>query len=95
MDLHSVVVAAQNQVSTGLEGEVVILNLQSGVYFGLKGVGARIWDLIKEPLPANAICEAILSEFDVNREQCEQDVLKILENMRESGLIEVKDEAAA
>jgi hypothetical protein len=94
MDLHSVVVAAQNQVSTGLEGEVVILNLQSGVYFGLKGVGARIWELMKEPTPASVICDSILTEFAVDRDRCEQDVLDILENLKNSGLIEVKDAAA-
>ncbi|MBE0698702.1 MAG: PqqD family protein [Anaerolineaceae bacterium] len=94
MDLQSVVVVAQNQVSTGLEGEVVILNLQSGVYFGLKGVGARIWELIKDPVKASDISDAILVEFSVDRERCEQDVLAILENLKSSGLIEVKNEAA-
>ena len=46
---ETVVVAIPEQVCGELEGEAVILNLRSGIYFGLSAVGARIWQHIQEP----------------------------------------------
>jgi hypothetical protein len=43
----STVVAAKDQVSCDLAGEAVILNLKSGIYYGLNPVAARVWSLIQ------------------------------------------------
>jgi hypothetical protein len=42
------------RVSCNLAGEAVILNTKSGIYFGLKPVGARIWELVQEPRTIDA-----------------------------------------
>ena len=42
-------VATKDQVSCDLAGEAAILNIKSGVYYGLDPVGARIWNLMQEP----------------------------------------------
>ena len=44
---HSVVVVTKDQVSADLSGEAAILNLKSGIYYGLDNVGARIWTLVQ------------------------------------------------
>lgn len=90
----SVVVAAPNQVSTELENEVAILNLDSGVYYGLNEVGTRIWSLISEPITVSQIQDDIRSEYDVQPERCSEDVLRLLEQLREAGLIEIRDDHA-
>ena len=43
---HSTVVAVQGQVSSDLGGEVAILDLNAGMYYGLDEVGVRVWDLV-------------------------------------------------
>src|SRR5438874_308601 len=48
LTLDSRVVPADELLSSELDGEAVILDLTSGVYFGLNGVGARIWELLGE-----------------------------------------------
>ena len=47
--LGSVVVAAPRQVSSDLRGEAAILQLESGVYYTLNAVGARVWTLLQQP----------------------------------------------
>jgi hypothetical protein len=91
LSIDSVVTAAPEQVSCDLAGEAAILNLKSGVYFGLNPIGARIWELIQEPKGAKEIVEALLQEYDVERERCEADVMQLLQDLSEHGLIEVKD----
>ena len=88
----SIVVVTKDQVSCDLSGEAAILNLKSGVYFGLNTVGASIWKLIQEPITVKEIRESILVEFDVDPNRCENDILEILQELSTNGLIEIVDE---
>jgi Coenzyme PQQ synthesis protein D (PqqD) len=55
VSLESTVVAAAEQVSSEIGEEVAILDLKAGTYYGLDAVGARIWELIQEPVTASRI----------------------------------------
>ena len=92
---RSVVVVAKDQVSCDLAGEAAILNVKSGVYYGLDPVGARIWNLMQEPRPVAEIQSAITDEYDVEPEQCARDLVGLLEKLLAEGLIEVKDGSGA
>jgi hypothetical protein len=87
---RSVVVVAKDQVSCDLAGESAILNIKSGVYYGLDPVGARIWNLMQEPREVLEIQNTITGEYDVDPEQCSQDLMSLLEKLLAEGLIEVK-----
>jgi Coenzyme PQQ synthesis protein D (PqqD) len=84
----STVVAAKDQVSSDLGGEVAILDLKAGVYYGLDAVGARIWSLIQEPRTVNEIRDILLEEYDVEPERCERDLLALLRRLADEGLVE-------
>src|ERR1700722_15240965 len=92
---RSVVVAAKDQVSCDLAGEAAILNIKSGVYYGLDPVGARIWNLMQEPRAVVEIQNAITDEYDVEPERCARDLFGLLEKLLAEGLIEVKDGTTA
>lgn len=85
--LESTVELSPNQVSTDLEGEVIVLGLRSGAYFGLDNVGVLIWNLMHEPRRVESIRDAILEEFDVDFQSCETDLLAFLEKLANEGLI--------
>ncbi|OLE22619.1 MAG: thymidylate synthase [Cyanobacteria bacterium 13_1_40CM_2_61_4] len=87
----SVVVATKDQVSSDLAGEAVVLSLRTAMYYGLDQVGARIWELVREPTRVADIRDAIASEYDVELERCERDVLDLLRQLATEGLIEVRD----
>ena len=70
-------------------GETVILNLESGIYFGLDAVGARIWRLLSEGKTLAEVCDVMLGEYDVTREGIERDVLALVESLRAQRLIEI------
>ena len=86
----STVVAAKDQVSSDLGGEVAILDLKAGVYYGLDTVGARIWSLIQEPRTVNEIRDILLEEYEVEPERCERDLLVLLQRLADESLIEVE-----
>jgi hypothetical protein len=87
----SVVVAADHQTSTEVDGESVILDLEEGVYYGLNPVGAHIWAEIQEPTPVEEITAAISAEYDVDTEQCREDVISLLRDLKENGLINIEE----
>jgi hypothetical protein len=89
--MSSVVVRAKDQVSCDLAGEEVILHLESGIYYGLESVGVCIWNVIQKPTAVGDILERLLEEYDVAADQCERDLLSLLQEMAEKKLIEVSE----
>jgi hypothetical protein len=85
------VVQAGDQVSSDLAGEVVVLNLATGVYYGLEGVGARVWGLLREPITVGTIVETLLAEYEIDRETCRRDVEELLERLASERMIELRD----
>lgn len=74
-------------VSRELEGEAVILNLESGVYFGLNEVGARIWALIQQYGSLRKVFEAMRQEYAIAPQALESDLLQLVEQLNARGLV--------
>ena len=87
----STVVASKDQVSSDLAGETVLLSMQSAMYYGLDEVASRIWELVRDPIRVSEVRDAILSEYDVEPDRCEADVLTFLRELAAKGLIEVSN----
>jgi hypothetical protein len=92
--LGTTVVVSPNQVSTQLGHEAVILGADAGEYFGLNEVGARIWELVQHPVQVSEICTAVCAEYEVQPADCERDVIELLSELRERGLLDVHDASA-
>ncbi len=89
------VVVSPDQVSCDLAGEAAILNLKTGVYYGLDPVGARIWSLLAQPTTVAAIRDTIIAEYDVTPERCEADIRDLLEKLAAEGLVRFDDAPVA
>lgn len=94
LNLSDCVVVSNNQIFSDLAGESVILDVRSGVYYGLNEVGARIWNLIQQPKTIAEVADAIAQEYEVEKSQCEQEIMALLTELSASKLIEVKNEAS-
>ena len=76
-------------MSCEVDDEVVILDTGAGLYYGLEPVGARIWQLIREPIELASLVRIIVKEFEVDERRCEQDSITFLAQLRDKGLITV------
>lgn len=83
---HSRVAATDDQVSTTVGDEVVILGMQDGMYYGLDAVGARVWPMLQSTALVRDIVEVIVAEFEVDAGTCERDLLLLLEDLVGRGL---------
>jgi hypothetical protein len=93
LSLGSVVVATFEQVSCPLGEESAILNLKNSVYYGMNPVGSRVWALLQQPRSVSELRDTLLDEYEVAADQCEHELLELLEKMRIEGLVEVRDAA--
>lgn len=90
VSLENRVIVSKDQVSSELGGDVVILDLKAGVYHGLDGTGARIWALLQKPGLVSDIRDTIVQEYDVEPDRCETDLLRLLDELAEKGLVEIQ-----
>ena len=72
-----------------LQGEAVILNLDSECYFGLDEVGTRMWTALTTTADVAAATEALLAEFEVEPEQLRTDLDEFVAARADAGLVRV------
>ena len=81
------VVMSPSVVFRQMEDGAVLLDLESGVYFGLDEVGTRVWTLLAERKTTDAVCEAMLAEFDVEPRVLADDVRRLVGELQQNGLL--------
>jgi hypothetical protein len=74
---------------TFVEEDAVLLNMQTNQYYLLDEVGARLWGLLRDGKPLKESYQTLLEEYEVDPAQLEQDVLELLEKLKEQGLVEI------
>ena len=93
--VESTVVVAPGLTAANLGDEAVLLDANSGRYYGLNELGARIFELARTPHMVREIKAALLQEYKVQEAQLEADLLAFLRDMEQRNLIELKDGSAA
>jgi len=83
---------ARDVVFRELGGEMVLLNLKSGVYYGLNETGTQMWTLLVELKDPRRVVEALEREYAASRAQLEGDLRELLGALRAKGLVEFDDE---
>ena len=72
-----------------LQGEAVLLNLDSGIYFGLDAVGTRMWQLMVEHERLAEVVQSVVVEYEVAEANCAADVLALVKKLESQGLVTV------
>lgn len=81
--------APDRQLSTNLAGEIVILDVERGLYFGLSEVGVVIWEAMQSPIAIAAIVERVVRAYDVPSETAEVDTIELVSELAARGLVEI------
>lgn len=86
MSLPSTLTIPAEVMARQVGDEIVILDLASGSYYGLDAVGARAWQLLSEGRKPLEVCDSLLAEFEVTREQLERDLEHLFSELVSKGL---------
>jgi hypothetical protein len=74
-------------IACAVSEETVLLDLASGIYFGLDPVGSTIWEMLAIPRRAEEIRDELLKEYEIAPEACEREVLQFLGELSKRELI--------
>lgn len=76
-----------------IDGEAVIINLDSGNYYSLVEVGSFIWGLIEKGASASEVQNVILQAYQGDAQDIDRGVQELLAQLQQENLIVPVDEA--
>jgi hypothetical protein len=82
-------------VETEADGELIALDVETAVCYGLNPVAARVWRLLAEPVSVRDLRARLRAEFDVDEATCERELADLLQALLSELLIQVAPPAAA
>ena len=88
IDLKTTLTRSARILYSELDDAVTMMNVESGKYYSLKDIGARIWALLEQPMSAEQVCDQLMVEYRVERERCEGDVIGVMRQMASEGIVE-------
>ena len=68
-------------LSRELDGEVLVLDLRTSLYFGMTGTAARIWQLLEAGHAEDDIVGTLSREYDAPRDAIAEDVASFLADL--------------
>ena len=74
-------------VSETLDGETIVINLDTGSYFSLNPVASLVWNLLIDRYTQPAIVSAVCSRFDVSADVAAAVIEPFLAKLAADGLI--------
>ncbi len=79
----------RHHVSSDLEGEHIILDHKAGKYYGLNETGSLVWEMLqKSPLDFNALKKGITEAYDIDEQQCNDDLVELMQELIHENLVE-------
>jgi hypothetical protein len=88
-------VKSPSVVDETIEGEVIVINLESGNYYSLRGTSAEIWHAIKAGADEVSIGDSLSGRYAAEQEEIASAVTGLLDELDAEGLIEQTAEGAA
>ncbi|MET4697347.1 hypothetical protein ABIE65_000358 [Constrictibacter sp. MBR-5] len=90
MDSHTILRRRAELLASTMDGETVMLDVETGHYFGLSGVGPHIWSMLEQDRSVGAIVDGVKAHFAVGPEDSvSEDVLAFLQKLVDKGLVMV------
>ena len=85
--MNRIPIRNEQYVWRNLDGEGVLLNPETGKYFGVNTVGCSFWEQVDGEKSMAEIATLLLEEYEVDRQTLESDLTSLVETMVEKGLI--------
>ncbi len=86
----SAVKVAPDVLFSEVQGEAVLLNVKTGIYFGLNQVGTYIWNSLEESVTLRVLQEKLVEQYDASPEQVWTDLVALIGDLQDRSLVEVE-----
>lgn len=91
MNLTSSSVVSWNDspLGTPCDGELVLMDMNGGKFFGLDRIATEVWQRIEQPISVADLCAGCIADFDGDPGVIEADILRLLETLAAKGLVAI------
>jgi hypothetical protein len=86
---NSLLIRNSDLIGADMDGEMVMMSINKGVYYGINGVGSRIWALLENEISITTITQMICAEYAVNAPQLQTDLIVFIKEMIKNDLVSV------
>lgn len=90
--ISSFVTRNPDLIAADIDGDVVMMGIEQGEYYGITGVGSRVWELLAAPITIENIAQVISTEYDTEEAACLADMKKFIDELIELDLVSVVEE---
>lgn len=73
-------------ITADMDGETVMMDIETGKYYNLGKTGGSIWGILEKPHTFDGIVDEMTEIYDVERSVCEEQTKKFLAQLIDAGL---------
>jgi len=78
-----------------IDGEAIIINLASGIYYSMDKVGGLIWEMIDGGRTLEEMLAVILARYEVSPDQVKTDIEQLVNELLQENLVTAAENSAA
>lgn len=90
VSISDIVMRNEEIIAANMDGEIVMMNIETGNYYNLGKTGSAIWNMLEHPISVETLIRELVEKYPVSRQQCEEETLTFLTELREEGLIVIR-----
>lgn len=87
MDLNTTLSRGEEYVFNEVDGELVMMSIETGDYVSMNETGKIIWELLEQDKTVNELIALLVQQFDVDQEIVKNDVVPFIEQMKTKGIL--------
>ncbi len=88
MELKQSVTVSETVFAQEVDGEMVLLDMNSEKYFGLDDIGTAIWQAMEKSGSLDEIFVSLQEQYEVEPEILKKDLLDFVEKLQEKGIVQ-------
>ena len=83
----TVIARSGSLLTAEVDGELVMMSIEHGRYYGLDDIGSDIWRRMEEPVTFGALVDRLAAEYDADRATIAADVKALLQGMAAQNVV--------
>jgi len=87
---HATIYRCPPVLSTEVAGEATMMDMESGLYFGLDSIGTDMWQRLEHPQSLAALSDGMAQDYAADADRIERDLGALLLTMADHGLVEFR-----
>ncbi len=96
LKLHQFIVPNREEITAKvMDGEAIMINLATGIYYSMDKVGGIIWEGIEQEQRLDQILQAVVTVYEVSEEQATKDLESLVSQLLEENLIVLQEKGGA